>query len=71
MKIQMSVLAAFDHLIENWKGATPKDLHEAKKARAGEREYPLAERGAKSMLRKYGGAKYVVSEIVTFNSEEQ
>lgn len=67
----MDVLSAFDHMIANWQGTTPKDLHEAKKARAGKRPYPLAERGAKSMLEKYGGGRYVVSEVVTYSDDKE
>lgn len=67
----MGLLEAFDHMIKNWEGPTPKDLHEAKKARVGKRPYPLADRGAKSMLLKHGKGRYVVSEVVTYSDDPQ
>lgn len=65
----MSVLEAFDHMVNNWREAMPKDLNEAKQARAGRRTYPLAERRAKSMLANYGAGKYEMSDVVTFTDE--
>lgn len=65
----MSVLEAFDHMVQNWQGRVPKDLNEAKQARAGKRAYPLAERRAKAMLANYGGGKYEMSDVVTFTDE--
>jgi hypothetical protein len=69
MKIQMGVLEAFDHMVKNWKGRIPKDLHEASSARSGRRAYPLAERRAKTMLTKYGRGKYEMSDVVTFDDQ--
>jgi hypothetical protein len=69
MKLTMPLFDAFDHMIQNWKGATPKDLHEAREARLNRRPYPLGEKRARSMLQKHGGGKYVISEIVTYDDE--
>jgi len=73
-QIFASPIEALKHLIENWDGALPVDLNQAKYrisdgiryTKTSNKVYPLKSAGALSMLRKYGGGRYSITEVVVF-----
>ena len=67
MDLTFSPPDAFRHFLDNWKGAIPKEIQEAKYALEGKRTHGLGGKRIKRLLEQYAPGKYEFKEVVIFH----